>query len=144
MMLFLNVSYVTNSPHATSLGYLSSADVYEDQNAYPSANQIPKIKIFRFEENIHYANVDMFRKLFAKRIGFRVDDALKSMNSEINRIEEEYRSRLSKSKVNIITLKKYFHKDSNQEEKIEFDEDQLKQEKEAKVGQRTLLELVKR
>lgn len=123
----------TQRPHATSLGYLSSAGVYEDQNAYPAASEIPKIKIFRFEENIHYANVDMFRKLFTKRIGFRVDDALKAMNTEVNRIEQEYRLRLDPAKSSLTDLKKYFQKQPNNADKIEIDKDQLEKEKQEKV-----------
>lgn len=115
------------------MGYLSSAGVYEDQNAYPTASEIPKIKIFRFEENIHYANVDMFRKLFTKRIGFHLDDALKSMNNEMNQIEHEFRLRSGQIKPNFIDLKKYFQKDSKKEEKIDIDVEQLEKEKKEKV-----------
>jgi hypothetical protein len=115
---------------------LSSAGVYEDQNAYPTASEIPKMKIFRFEENIHYANVDMFRKLFTKRIGFRLDDALKSMNNELNQIEQEFRLRSGQIKPNLIDLKKYFQKETKNEAKIEIDLEQLEKEKKEKVRRR--------
>lgn len=123
-------------PHATSLGYLASAGVYEDKNAYPSATDVPNIKIFRFEENIYYANVDMFKKLFLKRIGFRVDDQIKAMNNEILNIEHEHKLSLAKPNKHIQNFKRHFHKENStqrDDENIEIDETKLNDEKEKKV-----------
>lgn len=128
-------------PHATSLGYLSSPRVYEDKNAYPSAADIPNIKIFRFEENIYYANVDMFKKLFIKNIDFRVDDQLKAMNDEILCVEREYKTLLMKPNKNFTRIKRHFQKqpttttnDAVTEEEIEIDRNKLTLEKNEKVS----------
>lgn len=59
---------------------------------------MPNIRIFRFEENIYYANVDMFKKLFAKRIDFYVEQELKSMNAEITTLENQYKVLLQAQK----------------------------------------------
>ena len=116
-------------PHASSLGYLSSAGVYEDKNAYPTGTDIPNIKIFRFEENIYYANVDMFKKLFIKRIGLRVDDQIKAMNDEIMDIEREYKTRLAKPHRQFPFFKRTVH-----EEEETIDEKKITEEKDEKVN----------
>ncbi|CAF1011853.1 unnamed protein product [Rotaria sordida] len=130
----------TQRPHATSLGYLSSADVYEDKHAYPSATDIPSIKIFRFEENIYYANIDMFKKLFIKRIDFRVDDQIKAMNDEIMNIEREYQLRLVKPSNALMKFKQRFQKanttninETLTQESIEIDENKIIEEKNEKI-----------
>ncbi len=138
-VFYKNFSF--SRPHATSLGYLSSANLYEDKNAYPSATDIPNIKIFRFEENIYYANVDMFKKLFIKRIGFRVDDQIKAMNDEIRKIEQEYKLRLTEPNKQLMNFKRRFYKkntinkdDIISNEKIEIDEKKIIEEKKEKVN----------
>lgn len=122
-------------PHATSLGYLSSAGVYEDQNAYPSATDIPNIKIFRFEENIYYANVDIFKKLFIKRIGLRVDDQIKLMNDDISNIEREYKARLAKPNQTLMNIKQRFQKETSttNNDIDDIDETKIIEEKKDKV-----------
>lgn len=129
-------------PHATSLGFLSSPHVYEDKNAYPSATDIPNIKIFRFEENIYYANVDVFKKLFIKRIEFRVDDQIKAMNDDIMKVEQEYKARLAKPNRIVAKFKNRFQKDNIPNKGENFgqdndviDDDQLLEEKNKKVSQ---------
>ncbi|CAF2630360.1 unnamed protein product [Rotaria sp. Silwood2] len=138
-MIFLLIIR-SQRPHATSLGYLSSPRVYEDKNAYPTAIDIPNIKIFRFEENIYYANVDMFKKLFIKRIDFRVDDQIKAMNDEIMIIEGEYRSRLAKPNNTLMKFKRRFQKENTTntnetvaDESIEIDESKIIEEKNEKI-----------
>ena len=125
---------------AASLGYLSSAGIYEDKDAYPTAVDIPNIKIFRFEENIYYANIDMFKKLFIKRIAFRVDDQIKAMNNEIAKVESEYKSRLAKPNKYVENLKRRFLKDDtvHRDEMIgngtsETDSNRLIEEKQEKI-----------
>ena len=125
---------------AASLGYLSSAGIYEDKDAYPSAVDIPNIKIFRFEENIFYANVEMFKKLFLKRIDFRVDDQIKAMNNEIAKVEQEYRLRLAKPNKHVEKFKRRFLKnDGLQRDEIidngssETDSNRINDEKQEKV-----------
>ncbi|CAF0774374.1 unnamed protein product [Adineta steineri] len=122
-------------PHATSLGYLSSAGVYEDQNAYPSATDIPNLKIFRFEENIYYANVDMFKKLFIKRIGLRVDDQIKAMNDEMMNVEREYKLQLAKPSNKFKNIKRHFRKENEtiQNDEIVIDENKILEEKDEKI-----------
>ena len=111
------------------MGYLSSVGIYEDKNAYSSAVDIPKIRIFRFEENIFYANVEVFKKLFAKRINFRVDEQLKTMNAEIDKVEREYKARMTAPKQHLFSIQRVLQKRSkvqenanNQNEDIDEDE----------------------
>lgn len=107
---------------------------------------MPKIKIFRFEENIFYANVDIFKKLFTKRIGFRLDDQLKAMMSEIDSIEQEYKLRLAKPKIHTLAqFKRCLQKNPviqqaevTSEETITIDEKELTEEKNKKVRERRL------
>ena len=131
-------------PHATSLGYLSSADVYEDKSAYPTATDIPNIKIFRFEENIFYANVDMFKKLFNKRIGLRVEDSIKAMNDEILAVEREFKQATAKPNTTLMNFKRRFQKNNLPpiEETIEIDETKLTEEKQAKVKSKHIFRMI--
>ena len=135
------MSIGTRRPQATLLGHLPSAGVYEDTIAYPSAVEVPKVKIFRFEENIYYANVDMFKKLFTKRIDFRVDDQLRAMNSEINEIERAHRNRLAEPNKLLMNVKRRFMKETTapggsavESGTLEIDLNKLEEEKKEKVG----------
>ena len=128
-------------PQATSLGYLPSASVYEDKTAYPSAIDVPNMKIFRFEENIYYANVDMFKKLFTKRINFRVDDQIKAMNSEINEVERAHRNRVAQPNKLLMHVKRRFMKETTASGggamgngTLEIDLNKLEAEKKEKVS----------
>jgi hypothetical protein len=120
-------------PRAALLGYLSSAGVYDDQTAYPSAVDVSYVKIFRFDENIYYANVDMFKKLFAKRIAFQFDNQMKAMTNEIKRIEDEYRTCSTKSN----KLFMYFQRRLNKRNThtIDIDLTTIEKEKHDKVGE---------
>ena len=126
-------------PYATSLGYLLSAGVYEDKNAYPLVIDVTNLKIFRFEENIYYANVDVFQKLFIKHIDFRVDDRIKAMNNEIENIEREYKLRLVKPNRQIMKLKRYFQRniinrdETGRQEDFEIDANKIVEEKHEEV-----------
>lgn len=124
------------------MGYLPSANVYEDRTAYPSAVDVPKMKIFRFEENIYYANVDMFKKLFTKRINFRVDDQIKAMNSEITEIERAHRNRVAQPNKLLAHVKRRFMKETTlsggsviSTETLAIDLNKLEEEKKEKVSQ---------
>jgi hypothetical protein len=76
----------------------------------------------------------MFKKLFTKRIGFRVDDQLKAMNDEITNVENEYKLRLAKPRKQFMHLKRHFQKDETIENgNIEIDENKILEEKKEKV-----------
>jgi phage host-nuclease inhibitor protein Gam len=82
----------------------------------------------------------MFKKLFIKRIGLRVDDQIKAMNDEILNVEREYKARLIKPNKQLMNFKKRFQKEypANKDEtisngKIEIDEKKLIEEKNEKI-----------
>jgi hypothetical protein len=77
----------------------------------------------------------MFKKLFIKRIAFRVDDQIKAMNDEIFNIEREYKLRLTRPSKSLRNFKRHFRKDeiiSNRN--IEIDENKINEEKKEKVN----------
>jgi phage host-nuclease inhibitor protein Gam len=82
----------------------------------------------------------MFKKLFTKRIGFRIDDQLKAMNDEIMNVESEYKLRLAKPNKQFMHLKRHFQKDDTKYKdetiengNIEIDENKILEEKKDKV-----------
>jgi hypothetical protein len=77
----------------------------------------------------------MFKKLFIKRIGLRVDDRIKAMNDEILNIEREYKLRLTKPNKSLMNFKRRFHKENPMNNgNIEIDENKLIEEKKEKVN----------
>jgi len=83
----------------------------------------------------------MFKKLFIKRIGLRVDDKLKVMNDEILNIEREYKLRLTKPNKQLMNFKRRFRKENSMNkdeiinnENIEIDENKIIEEKKQKVN----------
>lgn len=82
----------------------------------------------------------MFKKLFLKRMDFRVDDQIKAMNSEIAQIEREYKLLLSKPNKHVEKFKRRFLKsDGVQRDEIiengtsETDSNRMNEEKQEKV-----------
>ncbi|XP_063785528.1 sulfate transporter-like [Pseudophryne corroboree] len=63
----LCVIFRTQRPRATLLGKVSGTEIYEDQFIYKELNNIPYVKIFRFDGSLYYANKDYFRNsLYSK------------------------------------------------------------------------------
>lgn len=88
----------------------------------------------------------MFKKLFVKRIGFRVDDQIKAMNEEILKVKSEYKARLIKPK-KFMNFKRRFHKGNTttndietvSNDNIEIDEYKITEEKKGKVKKNELI-----
>ncbi|XP_062984574.1 sulfate anion transporter 1 [Elgaria multicarinata webbii] len=59
----------TQRPHAALLGQIGNTAFYEDDDQYKNLLPIPKIKIFRFEAPLYYANKDFFLKCLHDRTG---------------------------------------------------------------------------
>ncbi|XP_075061447.1 sulfate transporter-like [Mixophyes fleayi] len=57
----------TQRPRATLLGKVSGTEIYEDQFTYKEINNIPHVKIFRFDASLYYANKDYFRSSLYSR-----------------------------------------------------------------------------
>ncbi|XP_025024772.1 sulfate anion transporter 1 [Python bivittatus] len=64
----------TQCPHAALLGQIGNTVFYEDDGEYKDLLPVPKIKIFRFEAPLYYANKDFFLKCLYNRTG--LDPAL--------------------------------------------------------------------
>ncbi|KAM8968795.1 sulfate anion transporter 1 isoform 1-T1 [Sarcophilus harrisii] len=59
----------TQHPHVALLGQIESTVFYEDNRKYENLLPIPKIRIFRFEAPLYYANKDFFLKSLYKMTG---------------------------------------------------------------------------
>lgn len=59
----------TQRPHAALLGRIGNTVFYEDEEEYENLLPVPKVKIFRFEAPLHYANKDFFLKCLHNRAG---------------------------------------------------------------------------
>ncbi|XP_069811271.1 sulfate transporter-like [Dendropsophus ebraccatus] len=63
----LCVIFRTQRPRATLLGQVSGTEIYEDQFKYKELDNVPNIKIYRFDGSLYYANKDYFKStLFGK------------------------------------------------------------------------------
>ncbi|KAM4675991.1 sulfate transporter-like [Discoglossus pictus] len=51
----------TQRPRATLLGNVTGTEIYEDQFTYRDLNNIPNVKIYRFDSSLYYANKDYFK-----------------------------------------------------------------------------------
>jgi hypothetical protein len=72
----------------------------------------------------------MFKKLFIKRIGLRVDDQIKGMNDEIMNIEREFKTRLTKPH------KQFLHFKRQVQEENTIDDTKIIEEKNEKVNKK--------
>ncbi|XP_066473114.1 sulfate anion transporter 1 [Tiliqua scincoides] len=59
----------TQRPHAALLGQIGNTVFYEDEGEYKNLLPIPKVKIFRFEAPLYYANKNFFLKCLHNRTG---------------------------------------------------------------------------
>lgn len=59
----------TQRPHVALLGQIGNTVFYEDDGEYKNLLPIPKVKIFRFEAPLYYANKDFFLKCLHNRTG---------------------------------------------------------------------------
>ncbi|XP_069754878.1 sulfate transporter isoform X2 [Narcine bancroftii] len=59
----------TQVPRATVLGQLKGTEIYEDLRKYKNLQDLPGIKIFRFEAPLYYANKELFKKSLYKQTG---------------------------------------------------------------------------
>ncbi|XP_061478432.1 sulfate anion transporter 1 [Rhineura floridana] len=59
----------TQRPHAALLGQIGSTVFYEDDEEYKNLLPVPRVKIFRFEAPLYYANKDFFLTCLHDRTG---------------------------------------------------------------------------
>uniref|UniRef100_A0A8D2IJJ9 Solute carrier family 26 member 1 n=1 Tax=Varanus komodoensis TaxID=61221 RepID=A0A8D2IJJ9_VARKO len=59
----------TQRPHVALLGQIGNSAFYEDDERYKNLLPVPKIKIFRFQAPLYYANKDFFLKCLHGRTG---------------------------------------------------------------------------
>ncbi|XP_053504810.1 sulfate anion transporter 1 [Ictalurus furcatus] len=59
----------TQHPKASLLGQIENTDHYEDMDDYDNLVIIPRVKIFRFQAPLYYANKDFFLKSLFKAVG---------------------------------------------------------------------------
>ncbi|XP_077327545.1 sulfate transporter-like [Lithobates pipiens] len=57
----LCVIFRTQRPRATLLGHVSGTEIYEDQFKYKELDNVPNIKIYKFDSCLYYANKDYFK-----------------------------------------------------------------------------------
>ncbi|XP_077117257.1 sulfate transporter-like [Ranitomeya variabilis] len=65
----LCVIFRTQRPRATLLGQVSGTEIYEDQFKYKELDNVPNIKIYRFDGSLYYANKDYFKSTLYRKTG---------------------------------------------------------------------------
>ncbi|KAM4036482.1 sulfate transporter-like [Anomaloglossus baeobatrachus] len=65
----LCVIFRTQRPRATLLGQVSGTEIYEDQFKYKKLDDVPNIKIYRFDGSLYYANKDYFKSTLYSKTG---------------------------------------------------------------------------
>ncbi|XP_040200440.1 sulfate transporter-like [Rana temporaria] len=83
----------TQRPRATLLGKVSGTEIYEDQFTYKELNNIPNVKIFRFDASLYYANKDYFRSSLYSKTG--INPSIVSTLQRKAKKEEESASRVT-------------------------------------------------
>ncbi|XP_041666234.1 sulfate anion transporter 1 [Cheilinus undulatus] len=63
------VIYKTQNPKVSLLGRANDTDLYEDIEEYKNLLPPPRIKVFRFQSPLYYANKDTFLKSLYKAVG---------------------------------------------------------------------------
>ncbi|XP_078509387.1 sulfate transporter-like [Lissotriton helveticus] len=63
----LCVVFRTQRPRAVLLARVGDTAIYEDQLIYKELNNIPNIKIFRFDASLYYANKSYFKQMLYKK-----------------------------------------------------------------------------
>ncbi|XP_073431391.1 sulfate transporter-like [Dendrobates tinctorius] len=63
----LCVIFRTQRPRATLLGQVSGTEIYEDQFKYKELDNVPNIKIYRFDGSLYYANKDYFKSTLYRK-----------------------------------------------------------------------------
>ncbi|KAM9330539.1 sulfate anion transporter 1-like [Gastrophryne carolinensis] len=99
----------TQIPHTTMLSQIQDTTFYEDGDKYKNLYPIPKIKIFRFESPLYYANKGYFLKSLYKKVG--MDPGLEVIR----------RKKLEKKAMKLVKLKEVEDmkgKDSNDNNEI--------------------------
>lgn len=92
----LCVIFRTQRPRATLLGQVSGTEIYEDQFTYKELNDIPYVKIFRFDASLYYANKDYFRNsLYSKT---EINPSIVSALQRKAKKEEEAASRETRNR----------------------------------------------
>ncbi|KAK1176155.1 sulfate anion transporter 1-like [Acipenser oxyrinchus oxyrinchus] len=59
----------TQLPHVAVLGQIQDSVFYEDSKEYKNLSTVPKVKIFRFQAPLYYANKDFFLRSLYKTSG---------------------------------------------------------------------------
>ncbi|CAG5136585.1 unnamed protein product, partial [Candidula unifasciata] len=62
----LTVIMRSQRPYSCLLGQVPGTDIYKDMNVYKTAEEIPNIKIFRFDSALFFANAEFFRSSLYK------------------------------------------------------------------------------
>ncbi|XP_064607469.1 prestin-like [Liolophura sinensis] len=86
---FLTVLWRTQLAYACVLGRVPHTDLYRDVKVYKAAQEIPGIKIFRFESSLYYANIDRFRDRLYELSSVNPSVLKRKKKKALNLIEKE-------------------------------------------------------
>ncbi|XP_040271629.1 sulfate transporter-like [Bufo bufo] len=111
----LCVIFRTQRPRATLLGQVSGTEIYEDQLKYKQLDNVPNIKIYRFDGSLYYANKDYFKSTLYSKTG--VNPSLLLTLQRKAKKEEDNTNTQAKcsffSKLNIIKIECKPHKSTD-------------------------------
>ncbi|XP_072529242.1 pendrin-like [Salminus brasiliensis] len=75
-------------PSCSTLGNVPGTDIYRNIKDYKNINEIPGIKIFKFNSPIYFANIDYFKEQLRDSVGFDAARVFKKRNKALKKIHK--------------------------------------------------------
>nr|DBA30881.1 TPA: hypothetical protein GDO54_006810 [Pyxicephalus adspersus] len=92
----------TQRPRTTLLGHVNGTEIYEDQFKYKELDNIPNIKIYKFDGCLYYANKDYFKSTLYSKTGVNPSFVLASQREAQKKASEAETQFKFFSKLNVI------------------------------------------
>ncbi|KRZ21523.1 Prestin [Trichinella pseudospiralis] len=91
----LTVVFKSQWPDSICLGRIPKTEIYRGLNAYAKAEEIPGVKIYRFDSPLFFANVEIFRQRLYESTG--IDPIDQKVTGDISKKHKNYGSMESRS-----------------------------------------------
>ncbi|XP_056001292.1 sulfate transporter-like isoform X2 [Ostrea edulis] len=98
VVAIFTIVYRVQRPYVCVLGQMPGTDIYRDVSVYKEATEIPRVKIFRFENAIFFVSVEYFKTML-----FKYTCNPRHVKQDI--VAAERRARKEKEKLDKITYK---------------------------------------
>ncbi|XP_078001218.1 prestin-like [Glandiceps talaboti] len=90
------VVWRTQEPYSTVLARIPGTDLYKDSQYFPTAKQVPGIKVFRMHASLYFANMSHFKKRMYKLTGVNPRKILQA-RAKLELLQEKERKKIVES-----------------------------------------------